>query len=135
MIKTKLFKRALLLLFIIGILNWIGDTLYLFNSIWWYDIMLHLLSGTLIGISVFIVFDAFSLFKKYSKRKLICMAVLFAFAIGIIWECYELYFGITFLSDGAAYVFDTAKDLTDDVVGAFLGSLYGWYILKQNHAK
>ena len=130
MIHTKLFKDAFIFLCIVGFLNYIGDTLYLFDSIPGYDVVLHLLGGSLIAMAVFIAWDFFKL-PKLSRNKMILVTILIALVIGIVWECYELYFGITFLSDGARYFADTAKDLTMDLVGGFFGFLWATHLLKK----
>lgn len=55
-----------------------------------------------------------------------------ALVIGLLWEFYELYLGMVFLSDGLAYVIDTTKDIIVDTSGAFLGSLYAIKLIKNN---
>jgi hypothetical protein len=129
MMRTKLFKRAFLLLCVIGLLNLLGDTFYLFDFVWGYDIVLHLLSGVLMGICVFIFFGLFPLLKKQSRNTKLFVAVLSAFIAGIIWEYYELHFGLTFLSDGAVYFSDTAKDIMLDTFGGFVGAFYSSKVL------
>ncbi len=134
MMQTKLFRNAFVFLCIIGILNYAGDKLYLFDSIQGYDVVLHLLSGSLIGMVVFLTWDYFGL-PKLNRNTMIVVTVFLALVIGIVWECYELYFGITFLSDGAAYFFDTGKDLLMDVIGGFLGALHSLLVLKTDMQK
>jgi hypothetical protein len=119
---------------IIGILNYIGDVLHLFDLLPGYDVVLHLLAGSLVGMAVFLFWNFFTL-AQMSRGKMIVLAVSCALVVGIIWECYELYFGITFLSDGVAYFFDTGKDLTMDVVGGFLGALHSLLVLKNEYEK
>lgn len=131
MMQTKLFKTAFAILFALGFLVIVGDKLYLVDSLWWYDIILHNLGGALISLTVLLFWNYFWPASLPSRGKTIFLVTLIALVIGIIWEKYELLAGITFLSDGMAYVLDTAKDLTDDVLGSFLGAIYGLYLLKK----
>jgi hypothetical protein len=130
--KTKLFKSAFLILCVIGLLNMIGTGLYLYDTVWWYDIVLHILSGFLVAITVFIIFNFFKPLAVTPRRKVIFVAIISVFIVGVLWELYELYFRMTFLSDGVVYVFDTTKDIIDDMLGGFIGALYSIKILKNN---
>lgn len=131
MIHKKLFKKAFLVLLIVGILNFIGVQLYFYDSIWWYDIVQHMLSGSLIAMGTFLLWNFFLPFTITHKKKMIIIALISTLIVGAIWEWYELHFGLTFLSDGAIYVFDTTKDMIDDLIGGFFGSLYAIKVLNK----
>ena len=124
MIQTPLFKKTFALLFIIAVLNFISNELYLQWTFWWIDVLLHFLSGATVAMATIIVWNHFGRVSKFHKLKIIAVAVFSAFVVGIIWEIYELYFGITFLSDGIVYVRDTASDLIMDICGGFFGTLH-----------
>lgn len=62
-------------------------------------------------------FIPYSDFAK-STIALISMVVV----VGLLWEIYEVVFGLTFISD-PEYLGDTTIDLIMDVVGGFLGTL------------
>ena len=126
-IKTRLFKHTLILLFIVGILDLIAEKFYLYFTTSWFDTIVHFLAGACVAMAGFLALSYFSDRFTFSYRKMTLVAILGAFIIGILWEFYELYFGITFLSDGIRYVRDTASDLLMDIVG---GSFGAWYSLK-----
>lgn len=121
-------KRILLTeIFIIGIivaiLNKIAVSLSLYTTIWWYDIPMHILGGVLIAlITLFFIYDA--KFFNFSDKK---PAVIFASAVGMVliiglsWELWELYMGLTNVYTDRI---DTAKDLVDDTLGAIAAYLY-----------
>ncbi len=123
MIHTPLFKRLFALLFLIACLHVIAAWLYLYQIVSWFDIPMHLLGGVAVALAYFTVFGG--------TNKSIIRAIVFVFIVGVLWEIFELSFGITFLSDGAAYVFDTAKDLTMDIIGGYIGSRYALRLLKK----
>ena len=129
---TKLFKHAFILLLVIATLDILGEVFYLYWSIWWFDTLLHFLSGicvTMGGISVY-----FYIFKNLTPdtTKIILIGLAWIVFIGVIWEIFELYFGITFLSDGITYIRDTSSDLLMDIIGGLVGSLYASKTLKNN---
>lgn len=76
-------------------------------------------------------------FKKYLTRKIkIMAAALFGvFIIGVLWECYELYFGLTAISDGALYVKDTVIDLILDMLGGYIGARYALRYVNKMHGQ
>jgi hypothetical protein len=131
MMKTKLFKNAFILLVIVGFLNFMAVKFYLYWSIWWMDMVVHFLAGVCVGLAILLFFQED--YYVQNKLKAILFVILGAFFIGILWEIYELIFGITSLSDGIHYVTDTVSDLIMDIVGGFFGSLYGFRLLKKQN--
>ncbi len=124
MIKSRLFQQTLLLLFLVAALNFIDDTFYLYLSVPWVDTILHFFAGSSVGMASFLVLGHFSAFSEFGKTKKIILAVTVGLSVGLLWELYELYFGITFWSDGILYFKDTASDLSMDIVGSLAGALY-----------
>jgi hypothetical protein len=132
MAQTKLFKLISLLLIIIAVLFFIDINFYLSWIFWWYDMVLHFLAGVIIGLSTIIIFHkAFDSGIMY-YFKLVLMAVITAFLIGMLWEILELNLNLTSFSDGVAYITDTVSDLILDMFGALVGVLYGIEIWKKN---
>jgi magnesium-transporting ATPase (P-type) len=124
MLNKRLFKYTFALLFIVAVLNLVGVYLYLNWSIWWFDMLLHFLAGITMGMATILFLQYFFNTKIFSFSKLLLISITVGLVIGLLWEIYELYFGITSFSDGVIYVTDTISDLVLDVVGAFLGYLY-----------
>lgn len=125
-VNKPLFKKAFLLLCLIGALEVVAELFYLHWTVWWYDNMLHFLAGACIAIAALSFFSR----KALSPLRAICIGVFFALFIGIVWEVFELYVGVTSLSDGQLYVFDTISDILMDLTGAFFASLYAYRKLK-----
>jgi len=134
MINTPLFKRALGLLFIIGLMDLVAEFFYLHWALWWYDVILHFLAGGLIGLTVLIIWNAFYGFSDNDKIKIVMVVFLSSLIIGVLWEIFELSFNITSLSDGIIYIRDTCSDLLMDTTGGFFGSLYAMKILSRQNS-
>jgi hypothetical protein len=125
----RLFKHTFLLLVIIGLLNWVGTYLYLYWTIWWFDMLMHFISGLEVGMAAVLIWQYFYPTKIRLTKKM-AIGVLGGLTVGLLWEAYELYFGITTLSDGVAYYTDTVSDLILDLCGGFFAGLYANKILK-----
>ena len=129
----RLFIRAFVLLILIGLLDFIADKFYLYWTLHWFDSVLHFISGVCIavgGISTWLlIFNN----GNHSKKRILTIGLLFVAIIGILWEFFELRFGITSLSDGIHYATDTTLDVFLDMLGGFLGSLYSYRFLSNNN--
>jgi len=121
-------KRILLTeIFFIGILvavlNKIGISLSLYVTIWWFDIPMHFLGGTLIAlITLFVIYD--SKFFNFSVKKpvvIFAAAVGITLIIGLSWELWELYMGFIDIYQDQI---DTMADLFNDLLGATAVYLY-----------
>ncbi len=132
MMSQRLFKRAFLVLLVTAVLNWFVSMMYLHWTIWWIDIILHFLGG--LSVALFFLWFCATKFdlKNWSSRKILFAVLGCVILVGVLWELYELYFGLTFLSDGLSYFADTFSDLIMDVVGGLTGFLYIQLLLKNN---
>ncbi len=82
-------------------------------AIWWYDIMMHFLGGVLI----FSALRWFDSWRNTSLARTIPRVLLVVMVVGLGWELYELYFGLTFVGDNI-YLSDMIIDLVMNLVGA-----------------
>ncbi len=119
----RLFRNTILLFVLVLILHVSANALYLYWTVWWFDIIVHFLSGAAIAMA------AVLLFPRHAK--IVTLGVLLSLLLGGVWEGYELHTGLTSLGDGAAYWADTSMDLFIDVLGGFLGVLYSLGLLKK----
>ncbi len=128
---TQLFKQAFILLLIIGFLDVLVQTFYLYWTLWWSDSLLHFLAGICVAMGSisawFILFD-----KEKNTLKILTIGMVWVILVGVVWEIFELHFGLTFLSDGIIYVRDTISDLIMDVSGGLLGIVYANKFLTEN---
>jgi VanZ family protein len=92
---------------------------------------MHFSGGFSVSMAFAILCFYFSLFTQ-SKTKAIGMSLLSVLVVGVVWEFFELYAGITFLSDGMIYIKDTTFDLIMDLFGGYVGILYSLKFIKTN---
>ncbi|MBP9771319.1 MAG: hypothetical protein KBD16_00125 [Candidatus Pacebacteria bacterium] len=125
-------KRVLILLglaalaAVVFVLNYIAGLYYLFWVYWWYDIMMHFITGAAVG--------GFAAWSTLRVRPTISASSLFwivfgaIMVVGIGWEIFEymngMYVGETRI------VFDTVCDLILDTLGAFLATTLVRYALR-----
>ena len=132
MIKTPLFKRAFALLFLVGLCAVIADTFYLYSAYWWTDTLVHFFAAVTVATA------SISVWSFYTKSSLgvgkcIALGLFFTLIVGVLWESYELYFGIEKISDGMYYLVDTTSDLMLDTCGGIFGALYSHLVLNKNN--
>lgn len=120
----------------------LGEVRSFYERIWWWDIMLHMTSGLLLGVMGFLLVYALNEHDRidvYLRPKFVALfAFLFAVSIGSLWELFEFFMDETFsmnmqkpmLNDPSGLT-DTMWDLLMDVVGALIISSMGWWYL--NH--
>jgi len=138
-IIEKRYKIDIPIEFEIGIVLLIYGSIFLgelrgyYTTFWWWDIVLHTLTGVIVGLVGFLV-----LLTLYRRKRVIAAPfsiALFSFslaaAIGGIWEIFEFgmdqLFGLNMQKSG---LMDTMFDIIVNDVGAFLSSLLGYFYLK-----
>jgi hypothetical protein len=131
MMRTHLFKNTFILLFIIGVLNFLAVYFYLYWTIWWFDMLVHFSAGACVAMAGILVYYFYKKQSLPSIRTSIVVAFAFVITIGILWEIYELLIHATALSDGLDYFLDTGSDLLMDVSGGIVGALYAHKLLIQ----
>lgn len=126
--RIKLYL-SLFVAFCIIVVNYYAGIL---NAYWlfpWFDIPMHIAGGLMVGLfaQTGIDFVRQSGFEKQLFKRRFLLVSLSVFAVGIVWEAVELYFGLT---DGLGPIsrFDTIKDLIDDIIGGAL-SIWFWSFL------
>jgi hypothetical protein len=120
--KKTFFVFEFLLIFFILVLHLTAVRFYFYWTYWWFDIMMHFLSGFWFT-SLFLWFS--NLRNKGSKRtygSFLIVAILASLSIGILWEIFEYTTKLTFTSGN--YVSDTISDVIMDMVGGVIASVY-----------
>ena len=102
--------------------QWVFNPLRLYYEIWWLDIPMHILGGFLFSLLFLSFLEYFSsngkVNSKIQKNKKVLL--LFVFFIGLVWEIYEYSMYVYFNYDWGG-IYDTIKDLCDDMLGALIG--------------
>lgn len=94
----------------------------LYITVFWYDIMMHILGG--VGIALFVLaWVKIHGGNIIEKRRFIIICTIIA---GLVWELFEMYYGLNgYPLWSKMYYFDTIKDLIDDTIGAVIVAYVG----------
>jgi hypothetical protein len=129
----------------------LGEMQSFYEKFWWWDSLLHLLSGTALGFSGFLIVYILDKAGRFSASPLLLsiLAFCFAFAIGALWEIFEFMMDTIFgldmqksrnlcsatiaTCDTRLGVIDTMRDLILDAIGALFAVTIGFLYLK-NHS-
>ena len=116
--RKKLVKILAYLIFFILIVNFIAHKFYWYFSVWYFDIIMHFLSGFWIGLAFIYLFSPkngsfFSVFK----------VLLFVFFVGVGWEIFEIFVNDIITQNSFDFL-DTISDLFFDLIGGALAVLY-----------
>lgn len=125
MTRHKLLKLLVLLMVFIFVLDLLGRTFYWYYTIWYFDLITHLLGGFWVGL-FFLYF-----FLRTSGNAPIVKVLLATLFIGIVWEIFEYIVyqrigGIPFSS------LDTMLDLVVDMAGGGMAILYVYKKIEVN---
>ena len=152
--KNKIIVGGLLLF--IGACSFLGETLKLYDTIWWWDIMLHTVSGTTFAIIGFMIARKFG--KGILPPLFIALfAFLFSVTVGVLWEVFEFVrdsishtnmqrWMFMPIPDNAEWLYDTValrgsglidtmKDLIFGIVSALVTAVIGYWRLKRKNKK
>lgn len=126
---SKLFKLKInskmeffYVLFII-LAQFLGSVVNLYNTVWWYDLFIHFLSGVLTAILALVIMNWFSVYKEKNKTFNVLFIISFTLMVASIWEFLE--FGAdSFLKMNVQHSIETGVcDTMEDMLVALLGSI------------
>lgn len=126
--------EALAALFIYMAL-FLGEVHGYYERFWWWDAVLHVGSGFLLGLLGFLLVYVLNENKEVqldlSPGFMCLFAFMFAMGIGALWEIFEYamdqIFGMNMQKSG---LHDTMWDLIVDALGAFVMVFFGWVHLR-----
>lgn len=123
MFTKPLLKEIFWLSVLIASLHYIALTLYLYWTVSWFDIGMHLLGGFILGlIAVFIISNFLNTEIKSNKKVAVLLVLSFVMVIGLGWELWELFVGLTNVIE---HKLDTVIDVIMDFIGGYFAFLYG----------
>lgn len=150
--KARMLKYFLLILFVVFSFAAIvvGSLFKAYAAFWWWDDMLHMISGALLGFTGLLVLYAFMGKRAPTLHPLLVVIFVFCFSmtIGVLWEFYEFgmdYFFGTAMQQynmppsaiviGKSYqgmgLRDTMSDLMNACIGTILISVIAYFAHKQ----
>lgn len=110
----------------------LGEAGNFYENIWWWDDMLHAVSGIILGFAGFLTVYTLYYQKKLQTTPLMLgfFAVCFALAAGALWEIFEYtvdqLFGTNMQKSGLP---DTMGDLIVDLLGAITVAVGGYFYI------
>lgn len=117
---TRTLIGLLILAGALFILNEVAVERFLYWRFWWYDIMMHLLGGVVIG--GIAAWMQLRLFPAASSRTTVITVLASIVVVGVGWEIFEYLIDPTY-AEQANIVFDTVLDLIMDMLGALAAAL------------
>lgn len=114
----------------------LGEVRGYYVRFWWWDVLLHVGSGFLLGLLGFLlvhVLNELENIEMHMKPAFVALfAFMFAVGMGALWEIFEFamdqLFGLNMQKSG---LIDTMWDLIVDTIGAACIALLGWRYLKR----
>jgi len=116
--RKKILKYLVFLMFSIFILDAIGQKFFWYYTIWWFDIVMHTISGFWVGLFFIYFFSRNNLQFPSILKVIIWVAV-----VGILWEFFELIVH-NYIGRDLFDLIDTLSDLLCDYIGGTLAILY-----------
>ena len=125
MARFHIVRLTLIVAAVILLLHYLAVTLFLYSYVWWFDIPMHFLGGLASGLFSlwFYSSEIWSGGRKMTHFEVLTVALVGALIVGLVWELFEYYAGITQNTIGS-YPLDTAKDLAMDIAGGYFAHLY-----------
>lgn len=142
------FLQVFVIIFIFSGL-FLGEARNFYSKFWWWDSLLHLLSGIALGFAGFLIIYILYKTGKFTARPALLagLAFCFALALGALWEIFEFLLDNTlslnmqkardlcalgtFYCDTRLGVVDTMYDLILDAAGALYASVTGYFYLNR----
>lgn len=91
---------------------------------WWFDIPMHFFGGFLVSLFSFFIMRELGLSRFRNNRySIFANVILCTVIVGLLWEIFELVFGLT-LTKEHSYVVDTGADTVLNLTGAVVGYWY-----------
>ena len=141
------FIQVFIIIFIFASLV-LGEMQSFYQRFWWWDSLLHLLSGVALGFTGFLIVYILDKTGRFSANIFLkcTLAFCFALAIGTIWEIFEfvmdtffnldmqksrnLCYAGKYLCNTRLGVIDTVVDLILDALGSLYAVTIGYFYLK-----
>jgi len=117
----------------------LGEIADLYNTFWWWDIILHTVASAGITVIGFILISIIYRDRDLKASPLLTSFLVFSFAmaLAVIWEVYEFVIDLFFETDTPMQPSntDTMTDLIVAIIGALFICFYGYHYIKRQSAR
>jgi hypothetical protein len=112
-------------------LNLLADVFFWYETIWWFDILMHFLGG--LFVSLLIIWIFYPYLSNLPKRNLFIYIILGTLIVALSWELFE--FSVWTIFD-LKEIIDMKDSISDIIVGT-LGGLLGthYFLQRRNNGK
>lgn len=115
---------------------YLGELQEYYIKFWWWDSMLHAISGIILGFLGFLLVYLLNQEEKVnvtlSPLSIAIFSFTFAVTVGVIWEIFEFTMDSTLgLNMQKSGLVDTMWDLIVDSLGALTASIIGYFYVKR----
>ncbi|MCA9497178.1 MAG: hypothetical protein KC589_09610 [Nanoarchaeota archaeon] len=112
----------------------LGEIEQYYIKYWWWDLLLHTISGLIFGLVGFLIIFVLNDNKKVklhlAKRFVAIFAFTFSLSMGALWEIIEFVIDQVFdLNMQKSGIVDTMTDLIVDTIGALIISISSYYYI------
>lgn len=113
----------------------LGEVGGAYDRFWWWDTVLHISSGVVLGFIGFLVLYVLQARDKITMSPSLIAFFCFCAAMtaGVIWEFFEFFMDIVFGMNMQKGEIDTMVDLLVDAAGALAISLVAYFYYKNQH--
>jgi uncharacterized membrane protein YjdF len=108
----------------------LGSIADLYNTISWYDNVMHFISGILDSMLAIYIFNRLVRYNQYNIRFITIFSISFTAAIGVFWEIYEYTVSKITGMDLQNVITSGVNDTMWDLILAIVGSFIFTYIYK-----
>ena len=128
MSKKRLLKHLVFLMFFLFVLNLMAQEFYWYFTIWYFDMIMHFLSGFWVALFFVWFFSMEDMgFLQLSLEKidfkLFRKIILFVLSIGVLWELFEFYV-YQYIGQIPFHLLNTVSDICFDLLGGICAMLY-----------
>lgn len=111
----------------------LGSVVSLYNLTWWYDLLMHFISGFVIGYAGILLLDSFGMYQSDNRMFNFIYCLFFAIGVAGLWEIVEflpdILIGTNLQHNLETGVVDTMQDIicgtTSGIIFAFVIALKG----------
>ncbi len=121
-LKISPYMEFVYVVFII-LAQFLGSVVNLYNSVWWFDLFTHFLSGILTSVLALVIMDWFGVYNKKNKWFNALFIICFTLMVASLWEFIEFGAFVFLKMDVQHHLTTGVFDTMEDMLVAFLGSI------------
>lgn len=110
---------------VLAVIHVLAMKLFLYWSVWWFDIPMHFLGGSVVALGLFTLHDLRIIVQD--RHLQLVQVITLVLLIALSWEVFELAVATPVIGD---YMLDTFTDLGMGILGGLVGYSIGFNLKK-----